>query len=90
MTTQPIRAVYRAGLLRPLDPLDLPEGEEVSLVILSDDERVRAALGDLLAEPAERTPEDTDLEALMRSLTELSPMQPPLSETILEERRSGL
>ena len=44
--SQPIRAVYDHGSLRLLDEVELAEGQEVHVVILSEKERVRAALGE--------------------------------------------
>jgi predicted DNA-binding antitoxin AbrB/MazE fold protein len=39
--TAPIRAVYEDGRLRLLDPVDLAEGEQVSIAILRERGRVR-------------------------------------------------
>lgn len=60
LTSQPIRAVYSQGQLRLLDSVNLSEGEEVQLMILSDEERVLAALGDLLIEVAGPTSDEID------------------------------
>jgi predicted DNA-binding antitoxin AbrB/MazE fold protein len=81
--SQPIRAVYNNGQLRLLDPVNLSEGEQIQLMILSDKERVDAALGDLLVEIPE--PED----AFAREIEEGFRGQSPLSDTIIEERREG-
>ena len=56
-----VRAIYDHGVLRPLERLDLPECEEVTIVILGDDvssrEVVEIAIAghsfDFLSEPAE-------------------------------------
>jgi predicted DNA-binding antitoxin AbrB/MazE fold protein len=85
----PIRAVYKGGQLWLLDPVHLTEGQEIRILILSEEDLVRAALGDLvvlLSAPAE---EDVDEEALAREVEEGFRGQSPLSETILEERREG-
>ncbi|MCL5994882.1 MAG: antitoxin family protein [Chloroflexi bacterium] len=87
--SQPIRAVYSEGQLRLLDSVDLSEGEEIQLVILSDEERVRVALSDLLVELPDLTGEDIDEDALAREIEEGFRGQPPLSNTIIEERREG-
>ena len=87
--SQPIRAVHHQGNLRLLDPVDLSEGQEIQVVILSDRDRARAALGDLLVEFPDPTGEDIDEEALLREIREAFRGQPPLSETIIEERREG-
>jgi predicted DNA-binding antitoxin AbrB/MazE fold protein len=88
MISQPIRAVYSQGQLRLLDSVNLSEGEEVQLMILSDEERVLAALGDLLVEVPEPLGEEIDEEALAREIEEGFRGQ-SLSDTIIEERRSG-
>ncbi len=89
MTPQPVRAVYRAGNLRLLEPLNLPEGEEVSVVILSDDERAREALRDILVDPDTLPLVEGDEEELMRLVADALRGQPSLSDLIIEERRTG-
>ena len=87
--SQAIRAVYSEGQLRLLDPVDLSEGQEIRLVILSDEERVVAALGDLLAEVPDLMGEDINEEALAREIEEGFRGRPSLSDTIIEERHEG-
>ncbi|MBI5668233.1 MAG: antitoxin family protein [Chloroflexi bacterium] len=36
MVSQLLRTIYREGQLRLLDPVDLSEGQEIQLMILSD------------------------------------------------------
>jgi predicted DNA-binding antitoxin AbrB/MazE fold protein len=86
--SQSIRAVYSKGQLRPLDPVNLSEGQEVQLVIVAERERVRTALGDLLVDYSDLT-DDLDIideDAMMREIDAEFQGQPPLSETIIEER----
>ena len=87
--SQPIRAVYKGGQLWLLDPVHLTEGQEMRVLILSEEERVRAALGDLVVALPTPAEEDIDEEALALEVEEGFRGQPPLSETILEERRAG-
>jgi predicted DNA-binding antitoxin AbrB/MazE fold protein len=87
--TQPIRAVYKSGQLWLLDPVHLTEGQEIRVLILSEEDRVRDVLGDLVVPYSAPTEEDVDEEALMREVEEGFGEQPPLSETIFEERREG-
>lgn len=87
--SQAIRAVYREGQLRLLDPVNLTEGEEIQLMILSADERVATALGDLLVEIADQAVGDIDEAALAREIEEGFRGQHPLSDAIIEERREG-
>ncbi len=84
-----VRAVYEQGHLRLLDPVDLKEGQEIHVTIMSDRERVRAALGDLLVETPITSDEDFDEEQLMQEIEEAFRGLPPLSEIIIQERREG-
>jgi predicted DNA-binding antitoxin AbrB/MazE fold protein len=86
--SQPLRAVYQAGQLRLLDSVNLSEGQEVQVLILSDDDQVRSALGDLLIERSDSAG-DVDEEALFREIEAGFRGQPPLSETLIEERLDG-
>ena len=83
-----IRAVYNDGQLRLLEPVDLAEGQEIQLSILSDEERVIAALGDLLVDIPDPTDANTDETALAREIEEGFRGQ-SLSDTIIEERHEG-
>lgn len=89
MMAHSVRAIYENGRLRPLQPLDLAEGQEIELMILSERDRVTAALGDLLVQVPPLTPDDVDEAALMREIEEAFRGQRRLSETIIEERREG-
>ena len=88
--SQPIRAIYKGGQLWLLDPVHLTEGQEIRVVILSEEDRVQAALGDLVVPVSAPAEEDVDEEALAREVEAGFRGQSPLSETILEERREGL
>jgi predicted DNA-binding antitoxin AbrB/MazE fold protein len=85
----PIRAVYKGGQLWLLDPVHLTEGQEIRVLILPEEDRVRAALGDLVVPLPTPTEEEVDEEALAREVEAGFRGQPPLSDTILEERRTG-
>lgn len=87
--SRPIRATYHHGHLRLLDPVDLAEGQEIHMVILSARDRARAALSDLLAEVPGQPDEELDEAALLKEIEEEFRGQPTLSETIIEERRTG-
>jgi predicted DNA-binding antitoxin AbrB/MazE fold protein len=89
MMSQPIRAVYKGGQLWLLDPVHLTEGQEIRVLILSEEERVRAALGDLVVPVSAPAEEDVDEEVLAQEVEEGFRGQPSLSDTILEERRAG-
>ncbi len=84
-----VRAIYENGQLRLLDPVDLQEGQEIYVTIMSERERVRAALADILVQMPDPTDDDFDEEAAAREIEDAFRGLPPLSETIIEERREG-
>jgi predicted DNA-binding antitoxin AbrB/MazE fold protein len=87
--SQAIRAIYTAGQLQLLDPVDLKEGEQVQLVILSDEECVLAALSDLLVVFPDSSDEDIDEAALLNEIAADLRGKPTISDAIIEERREG-
>jgi predicted DNA-binding antitoxin AbrB/MazE fold protein len=87
--TLALRAVYEHGKLRLLDPVQLAEGQEIQLMILSDKEQARAVLGDLLVQFIDPVDEDIDEAELARIIEEGFQGQPSLSEAIIKERREG-
>ena len=86
---QPVRAIYENGFFRPLEKVNLPDGEEVVLTFNSEQDRLREALGDLVASWPDPSIEIEDEEALMEEIREAFKGQRPLSEDIIEERRNG-
>jgi len=84
-----IRAVYQHGQLRLLDPVELSEGQEVELVILSEQEKLHSALGDLLVQIHNGSIEDIDEQSLLAEIAEDFRGQPPLSQSIIGERNEG-
>jgi predicted DNA-binding antitoxin AbrB/MazE fold protein len=90
MATQIIEAIYSDGALHPTEPLPLAEGEHVKLAILTERDRVRAALGDLLVPRPDQLPDEGfDEEALLREIHDATRGLPPASEFIIEERHNG-
>jgi predicted DNA-binding antitoxin AbrB/MazE fold protein len=81
-----IRAIYLNGHLHLTEPIDLAEGQEVQLVILSKHPDSRLVLRELLADIETVELEPLDETVLLREIAEAFSGQPPLSETILEER----
>lgn len=86
---QAIRAIYNNGQLRLLDPVDLAEGQQIQLVILSDEERVLAALADLLIEIPDSADDDIDEAALLNEIEADLQGKPTISDAIIEERHEG-
>jgi predicted DNA-binding antitoxin AbrB/MazE fold protein len=89
---QTVRAVYERGQLRLLDDVQLAEGQQVNLKILSNRDLALEALGDLIIRPplaAQPDEEEIDEEALMDEIAAAFEGLPPLSETIIAERREG-
>ncbi len=83
-----VRAIFEKGRLRLLEPVELAEGQEIEVMILTEREHAIAALGDLFVEFPVLDNEDIDEQALLRELDETY-QGPPISEAIIEERRKG-
>lgn len=86
---QALRAVYEHGRLRLLDPVDLAEGQQIVLVILSDRERVQNALGNLVVRYEDEPESDIDEVALLADIDREMQGKPPISDAIIEERQEG-
>jgi len=86
---QSVRAVYEKGILRPLGNVNLYEGQEIQLVILSEPEQVRAALAGMLVEFAPADEDNLDEVALMAEIDAAVQGKVIVSDAILEERREG-
>jgi predicted DNA-binding antitoxin AbrB/MazE fold protein len=52
--TKEIEAVYEQGLIRPLQPLDLPEGSRLDVIVITHEQQPRATgkAVDIIAEIA--------------------------------------
>ena len=77
-----IRAVYDNGVLRLLEPVDLPEHCELSVVIVEDD-----ASADASARGADETGNASAGETPDRPFSPVEVSGPPVSSTIINERR---
>jgi predicted DNA-binding antitoxin AbrB/MazE fold protein len=91
MVAHPVRAVYERGHLRLLDPVDLTEGQEIQLMIVSERERARTALTDILVPYAAGTEPDEPIDeaALLAEIDADTRGKPAISDAIIEERREG-
>lgn len=86
-----IRAVYERGQLRLLDAVDLDEGQAVTVQIIpSPASEVLQQLGQHVVEMDIPIETDESDEALLRRIEAGWQGDEPLSQTIIEERRSGL
>ena len=90
MVAQPIRAIYEQGRLRLLDPVALAEGQEIQLMILSERERARTVLSDILVHYERDTElDEIDETALLAEIQADTQGKPAISVAIIEERREG-
>jgi predicted DNA-binding antitoxin AbrB/MazE fold protein len=91
MVAHPVRAVYEHGHLRLLDPVDLIEGQEIQLMIVSDRERARTALAEILIQndSGAELDETIDEAALLAEIDGDTMGKPAISDAIIEERREG-
>jgi hypothetical protein len=66
--SQPILAVYKGEQFWLLDPVHVMEGQEIRALILSEENRVRHALGDLVVPFSAPAEADVDEEAVAREV----------------------
>jgi predicted DNA-binding antitoxin AbrB/MazE fold protein len=87
-----VRAVVEDGQLKLLDPVDLPEGQQLRLQIetLSEEDAIRAALGDSVRWHDPNYDEDEWVEDEAQAIEEAFRGLRPLSEIIIEERNEQL
>jgi len=88
---QALRAVYEQGRLRLLDPVNLTDGQEVQLMIVSDRERAYMAMQDLIAtfEPEPEVDTPLDEAALFAEIDADTRGKPSISDAIIDERQEG-
>jgi predicted DNA-binding antitoxin AbrB/MazE fold protein len=86
---QALRAVYEQGRLRFLEPVNLAEGQEIQVVILSERERVQSALENELVHYGAQPDDDVDEAALQAEIDAVMQGKPSVSDAIIDERREG-
>ena len=86
---QAVRAIYEQGCLRLLDPVHLMEGQEIHVMLLSERERARVALDDLLVQYEPASVGDVNEAKLLEEIDAAMQGKPPVSEAIIQERREG-
>lgn len=84
-----VRAIYEGGMLRLLEPLDLPEGQAVNIEVepMSEREALKVILSDMpirWSNPEDDT--DAWTEDMADEIAEAFNGLKPLSEIIIEER----
>lgn len=86
-----IRAVYEDGQIKLLDPIELQEGQHLTISVetVNQEETIRAALGDLVQWPDANYDEDAWVEAHADDLAQRLSKGRSLSAIIAEERDSG-
>lgn len=85
-----VRAIYQNGNLKLLEPVDLRDGEEVEIHIISTDELLNNLLSDLVVKPDSQVdPDEIDEVELMEQLDSTT-QGVTLSDIVIEERRSGI
>jgi predicted DNA-binding antitoxin AbrB/MazE fold protein len=86
---QDISAIYENGHLRLLEPVDLAEGERVTVKILTanaEDEVLRKALGDSAIWPDPNDDRHAELEAIAQQLARELSADKLVSDYISEDR----
>lgn len=83
------RAVYEHGQLRLLDTVTLREGDQVRLTITPESDPLALALGDLLRHYDADATTSVDEDAILQEIDAALAGQSPVSESIIEERRTG-
>ena len=86
-----IRAIYRDGALQLLDLVDLREGQEVQLQIMSDESSlVRTALSDVMVQTEQEDTSTSELnETALQGEIDKATQGITLSDLIIDERHSS-
>jgi predicted DNA-binding antitoxin AbrB/MazE fold protein len=91
-----VKAVYEDGKLRPLEPIQLVEGQTVTIDVLpeplnmSEAEAIRAALGDTVRWHDPNDDRHAWVEDMKDEIAEAFKGLKPLSDIIIEERNEQL
>jgi predicted DNA-binding antitoxin AbrB/MazE fold protein len=83
-----VRAIYEDGVLRLLDPVELTDGQEVKVQIdtRNEQERMKAALGDLAHWPDASDDSDAWVEQRAEALDKALQGVTPLSQGVIVDR----
>jgi predicted DNA-binding antitoxin AbrB/MazE fold protein len=84
-----IDAVYEDGLFRPLEPVELINGQVVKLDVFpqsDEDKELRKAFGDSVRWPDSTSDVDEELEAELSRIADLLAGDKQVSDYIIEDR----
>jgi predicted DNA-binding antitoxin AbrB/MazE fold protein len=84
---QHARAIYENGVLRLLDKVDFPEGQQLDVTLRAPRDKVRAILADILIDVPD-VGDDIDEQALSAQI-DLAFKGVTLSDAVIEEREQG-
>jgi predicted DNA-binding antitoxin AbrB/MazE fold protein len=82
-----VRAIYQNGQLQLLEPVNLMDGEEVEIQILSPKNPLNDLLSDLIVPQSDNTSEFDESE-LVKQIDNLT-QGITLSDIVIDERQSG-
>ncbi|MEO8612723.1 MAG: antitoxin family protein [Chloroflexota bacterium] len=83
-----IRAEYRDGQIKLLDPVDLEEGQQLTISVeaVTDREKLKAILGDMVIWSDPSDDSDAWVEDMAEEIDNAFQGDPPLSQYIIEDR----
>jgi predicted DNA-binding antitoxin AbrB/MazE fold protein len=86
-----IRAIYENGQIKLLDPVELHEGQQLTVNVeqVSEQDAVRAALGNLIRPSNPDDNRDAWVEELAEEIAQELSKGRSLTEILIEERNSG-
>lgn len=81
-----VRAIYQNGTFQPIDDVNLADGQEVQLHIVSHAVSAKSIVEDLLVITAQSDADVFDEVSIMQELDEALTGKTPLSEIVIDER----
>jgi predicted DNA-binding antitoxin AbrB/MazE fold protein len=83
-----IRAVYQDGEIKLLDPVELQEGQQMTISVepVNEHEKLKAIFGDMVIWPDTSDDSDAWVEDMADEIDRAFQGDPPLSQYIIEDR----
>lgn len=83
-----IRAVYQDGQIKLLDPVELQEGQQMTINVepVNEREKLKAILGDMVIWPDTSDDSDAWVEDMADEIDQAFQGDTPLSQYIIEDR----